>query len=219
MNTQPRSQAEDVMGTLYIISAPSGGGKTSLVRALSKSQPGMVVSVSHTTRPRRPSEQDGVDYHFVDHARFQRMAARGEFLEHARVFDQYYATARASVEQQLACGQDVLLDIDWQGARQVRAAVPGVVSVFILPPSRSELERRLRRRAQDSDAVIAGRMQAAIEEMSHYAEYDYLVINDRFEQAFADLEVIVHSNRLRLPVQARRWEAVVRELLCRDTEK
>lgn len=217
MNTQ--SQTDDVMGTLYIVSAPSGGGKTSLVRALSSHQPGMIISVSHTTRPRRPSERDGVDYHFVDHARFERMVARGEFLEHAQVFDQYYATARASVEQQLACGRDVLLDIDWQGARQVRAAVPGVVSVFILPPSRSELEHRLRRRAQDSDAVIAARMQAAIEEMSHYDEYDYLVINDCFEQALADLEAIVHSNRLRQPVQARRWEAVVCELLCRDAKK
>lgn len=205
-----------MIGTLYVVSAPSGGGKTSLVRALSKSEPGMVVSVSHTTRQRRPSERDGVDYHFVEATAFKRMAAAGEFLEYARVFDQYYATAHAAVEQELARGHDVLLDIDWQGARQVRAAIPDTVSVFILPPSRAELERRLRSRAQDSDLVIAGRMRAAVEEMSHYDEYDYLVINDHFEQALADLRAIVHARRLRRTVQAQRWGSVVGELLRRD---
>lgn len=214
MNT--RSQAEGVIGTLYIVSAPSGGGKTSLVRALSTSEPGLVVSVSHTTRQRRPSERDGVDYHFVAPATFERMAAAGEFLEHACVFNQYYATAHAAVEQELARGHGVLLDIDWQGARQVRAAVSETVSIFILPPSRAELERRLRSRGQDSDAAIAGRMQAAVEEMSHYDEYDYLVINDHFEQALADLRAIVHARRLRCAVQAQRWAAVVSELLGRD---
>lgn len=205
-----------MIGTLYVVSAPSGGGKTSLVRALSKSEPGMVVSVSHTTRRRRPSERDGVDYHFVEPETYERMAAAGEFLEHARVFDQYYATAHAAVEQELARGHDVLLDIDWQGARQVRAAIPETVSVFILPPSRAELERRLRSRAQDSDVVIAERMQAAVEEMSHYDEYDYLMINDHFEQALADLRAIVHARRLRRAVQARCWASVVGELLGRD---
>ena len=208
-----------MIGTLYIVSAPSGGGKTSLVRALSKSEPGMVVSVSHTTRRRRPSERDGVDYHFVESAAFERMAAAGEFLEYARVFDQYYATAHAAVEQELARGHDVLLDIDWQGARQVRAVISDTVSVFLLPPSRAELERRLRSRAQDSDVVIAARMQAAVEEMSHYDEYDYLVINDHFEQALADLRTIVHARRLRRPVQARRWVSVVGELLRRDVSR
>lgn len=210
------SQTEGMTGTLYIVSAPSGGGKTSLLRALSQSEPGMVVSISHTTRRRRPGERDGVDYHFVEDVVFKRMAASGEFLEYARVFDHYYATARAAVEQALGRGQDVLLDIDWQGARQVRAAMPEAVSVFILPPSRAELEHRLRTRAQDSDAVIAGRMQAAVEEMAHYIEYDYLVINDHFEQALADLCAIVHARRLQRTVQAPRWAGVVSELLRRD---
>lgn len=200
-------------GTLYVVSAPSGGGKTSLVRALSQREPGMVVSVSHTTRRRRPSERDGVDYHFVESATFKRMAAAGEFLEYARVYGQCYATAQASVEQELARGCDVLLDIDWQGARQVRGAIADTVSVFILPPSRAELERRLRGRGQDSNTVIAERMQAAVEEMSHYDEYDYLVINDHFEQALEDLRAIVHAWRLRRMAQARRWAGVVCELL------
>lgn len=202
-----------MIGTLYIVSAPSGGGKTSLVRALSRSEPGVAVSVSHTTRPRRPSERDGVDYHFVEPSVFERMAAAGEFLEYARVFDRYYATAHTTVEQELARGHDVVLDIDWQGARQVRAAMPAAVSIFLLPPSRAELEQRLRTRAQDSDVVIAGRMQTAVEEMVHYREYDYLVINDYFEQALADLRTIVHSQRLRRVVQARRWAWVVSELV------
>lgn len=205
-----------MIGTLYIVSAPSGGGKTSLVRALRESEAGMVVSVSHTTRRRRPSERSGVDYHFVDRAAFKRMAAAGEFLEYARVYDQYYATAHAAVAQELANGRDVLLDIDWQGARQVRAAMPEAVSIFLLPPSRAELERRLRGRAQDSDVVIAARMQAAVEEMTHYVEYDYLVINDHFEQALADLRAIVRAQRLRCTVQAQRWARVVSELLRRD---
>ncbi|MDN5850224.1 MAG: guanylate kinase [Nitrococcus sp.] len=208
-----------MIGTLYVVSAPSGGGKTSLVRALSQREPGMVVSVSHTTRRRRPSERDGVDYHFVETATFKRMAAAGEFLEYARVYDQYYATAQVGVEQELARGRDVLLDIDWQGARQVRSAIADTVSVFILPPSRTELERRLRGRGQDSDAVIAERMQVAVEEMSHYDEYDYLVINDHFEQALADLCAIVHAWRLRRTAQARPWARVLSELLRGDNPR
>ncbi len=211
-----RSQAEGMTGTLHIVSAPSGGGKTSLLRALKQSEPGMVVSISHTTRRRRPGEYDGVDYHFVADAAFKRMMAAGEFLEYACVFDHYYATARVTVEQALGRGQDVLLDIDWQGARQVRAAMPQAVSIFILPPSRAELEHRLRTRAQDSDDVIAGRMQAAVEEMTHYVEYDYLVINDHFDQALADLRAIVHARRLLRTVQAPRWAGVVGELLRGD---
>ena len=202
-------------GTLYIVSAPSGGGKTSLVRALRESEAGLVISVSHTTRQRRPSERAGVDYHFVDRAAFDRMVAAGEFLEYARVYDQYYATAHAGVDQELAKGVDVLLDIDWQGARQVRAALSEAVSIFLLPPSRAELERRLRSRAQDSDVVIAARMRAAVEEMTHYVEYDYLVINDQFDQALADLRAIVRARRLHCAPQARRWSGVVRELLRR----
>lgn len=203
-------------GTLYIVSAPSGGGKTSLVRALRESEAGLVISVSHTTRQRRPSEHAGVDYHFVDRAAFDRMVAAGEFLEYARVYDHYYATSHAGVDQELAKGLDVLLDIDWQGARQVRAAMPEAVSIFLLPPSRAELERRLRGRAQDSDVVIAARMQAAVEEMTHYVEYDYLVINDHFDQALADLRAIVRARRLHCAFQAQRWSGVVSELLRRE---
>ena len=178
-------------GRLIILSAPSGAGKTSLARALVERLPDTVISVSHTTRPPRPGERDGVDYHFVDRPRFEAMVAEGRFLEHARVFDNYYGTDRRGVEAELAAGRNVLLDIDWQGARAVRAQMPEAVSVFILPPSREALEQRLRGRGQDSDAVIARRMRDAVAEMRHYDEYDYVVINDDFDAALADLEAIV----------------------------
>ncbi len=200
-------------GTLYIISAPSGAGKTSLVRALVEAEPDLIVSVSHTTRARRRGEREGADYHFVGAVTFQEMVGEGAFLEYARVFDNLYGTARSKVSRELETGRDVILEIDWQGARQVRAAMPDAVSIFILPPSRHELERRLRRRGQDSDGVIAGRMQAAVNEMSHYDEYDYLVVNDRFEPALGDLRALVHCRRLRLTAQAARWAAVMDELL------
>ncbi|MDN3522809.1 guanylate kinase [Halomonas ramblicola] len=183
-------------GTLFIVSAPSGAGKTSLVRELIDSLDGIQVSVSHTTRERRPGEVDGVNYHFVDLPTFEGMIERGEFFEHARVFDNYYGTSRPAVQVALAAGQDVILEIDWQGARQVRHQMPEAVSIFILPPSREELERRLAGRGTDEHAVIARRMRDAIGEMSHHDEYDYLVVNDDFTTALRELQSLVISRRL-----------------------
>jgi guanylate kinase len=173
-----------------LITAPSGAGKTSLVRALLKDHPNIKFSISYTTRPQRPTEKDGHDYHFVDKAGFERMVKAGQFLEHAQVFDNYYGTARATVETELAAGRDVLLEIDWQGAAQVCKLMPEAVSVFILPPSRAELERRLRTRGTDSDEVIARRLRDAVGDMSHWCEFDYVVVNDDFERAVADLAAI-----------------------------
>ncbi|MDI5987342.1 guanylate kinase [Halomonas sp. M4R5S39] len=185
-------------GTLFIVSAPSGAGKTSLVRELIESLDGLRVSVSHTTRQRRPGEVDGVNYHFVDVPGFEAMIERGEFFEYARVFDNYYGTSRPAVESMLAAGQDVILEIDWQGARQVRSQLPEAVSIFILPPSRSELEHRLASRGTDEHAVIARRMREAVKEMSHHDEYDYLVINDDFTTALRELQSLVIARRLTL---------------------
>jgi guanylate kinase len=176
---------------LYVISAPSGAGKTSLVKALLEAVPGLVVSVSHTTRKPRPNELDGREYHFVGKERFAELVAAGAFLEHASVFDNFYGTGREQVQAQLAAGRNVLLEIDWQGARQVRAALPGCVSIFILPPSRPELEKRLRSRGTDSDAVIARRLADAATDMSHAPEADFVVVNDRFEEALAALGAII----------------------------
>lgn len=201
-------------GTLYIISAPSGAGKTSLVDALMRSQRNLKVAVSHTTRPQRPGELDGTHYHFVDVSSFQHMVAAGEFLEYAQVFDHYYGTSRAQVMDNLALGTDVILEIDWQGGRQVRASVPDCVSIFILPPSRDELERRLRGRNQDSDEVIARRMQEAVREMSRFREYDYVLVNDTFADALADLKAIVRARRLRCSAQVKRLGRRVNELLA-----
>ncbi len=193
-------------GTLYIFSAPSGAGKTSLVKALLEAMGGIEVSVSHTTRPPRPGEVDGLDYHFVDVPTFEKMVAEGAFLEHARVFDNHYGTARSSVERRLQAGVDVILEIDWQGARLVREQFPDAVGVFILPPSRGALEARLRGRGQDSEEVIARRMRDAVREMSHYAEFDYLVINDDFATALDELQAIVTCHRLATPRQ-QAWHA------------
>jgi guanylate kinase len=184
-------------GTLFIVSAPSGAGKTSLVKALRDRLDGFTVSVSHTTRPRRSGEEPGRDYHFVDTAAFERMIGEGAFLEHARVFDNYYGTSQTAVETALALRKDVLLEIDWQGAAQVRRALPEAVSIFILPPSRRALQQRLEARGQDDHETIARRMRDALSEMSHYSEYDYLVINDDFETALAELRAIVLACRLR----------------------
>ena len=178
-------------GRLLVIAAPSGAGKTSLVKALLAADPSLQLSISHTTRPQRPTEQDGREYHFVKTAEFESLAARGEFLEHARVFDNFYGTSRAFVTAQLAAGHDVVLEIDWQGARQVRTSLPECVSIFILPPSRRALEERLARRATDSAAVIARRLADAASDMSHCVEFDYVVINDDFARAVADLQRIV----------------------------
>lgn len=200
-------------GTLYIVSAPSGAGKTSLVRALEQSLDQLVFSVSHTTRPERPGERDGQEYFFVNHTRFQDMIDAGDFLEYARVFDNFYGTARSTVETSLARGVDVLLEIDWQGARQVRTAMPQCQSIFILPPSRATLEQRLKGRGQDQPDVIAKRMEAAISETSHYQEYDYLIVNDVFDQALESLQQIVLANRLRSARQASIHEQLISGLL------
>jgi guanylate kinase len=181
-------------GKLFVIAAPSGAGKTSLVRALIERQPHLQFSISYTTRQQRPTEQPGHDYFFVDKATFQRMIDAGEFLEYAQVFDNFYGTSQAQVEGLLAAGENVLLEIDWQGAQQIRRAMPECLSIFILPPSRAELERRLRTRGTDSDAVIARRLRDSIADMSHWNEFDYVVVNQHFEQATAELEAIVTGN-------------------------
>jgi guanylate kinase len=205
---------QSTLGTLYVIAAPSGAGKTSLVEALVESTPDIDVSVSHTTRPMRPGEQDGIHYHFTDVPTFEKMIEEGRFLEHARVFDNYYGTSMANIQDELEAGRDVILEIDWQGAAQVRKHVPDSVGIFILPPSREALETRLRGRGQDTDEVIARRMRDAVNEMTHYAEFDYLVFNDEFEIALGDLQNIVLARRLRFAAQARRYAAVLRELLA-----
>jgi guanylate kinase len=185
------SPANGSRGRLFVITAPSGAGKTSLVRALMEREPGLRFSISYTTRRQRPTEQHGRDYFFVDPVEFERMAAAGEFLEHARVFDNRYGTARRFVEDALERGQDLILEIDWQGARQVRAALPECVSIFILPPSRTELERRLRGRGTDSEDVIQRRLHDAASDMTHWNEFDYVVVNDDFEKAVEELRAVV----------------------------
>jgi len=200
-------------GTLYIISAPSGAGKTSLVKALLEKLAGVSVSVSHTTRPARPGEQDGVDYHFVAKAEFERLAAGDEFLEHAQVFDNYYGTRRATVLEKLESGGDVILEIDWQGARQVYKAFPQAVRVFILPPSREALRERLAGRGQDSEDVINRRMADAVSEMSHYDEFDYLVFNDDFDTALGELMALFRARRLRSEAQRQRYASELKGLL------
>jgi guanylate kinase len=178
-------------GKLIVISAPSGAGKTTLVRALLASEPQLRLSVSHTTRKRRPNEQDGREYHFTTVPQFEALIAQGEFLEYARVFDNLYGTSRAFVAKELDAGRDVLLEIDWQGAAQVRRAMPECVSVFILPPSRATLAERLARRATDTAEVIARRLAEAAADMSHYREFDYVVINDDFDRAVEEIERIL----------------------------
>jgi guanylate kinase len=199
-------------GTLFILSAPSGAGKTSLLKALREQDDQLQVSISHTTRPMRPGEEDGVHYHFVDHARFLHMVEAGEFLEHAEVFGNYYGTAEAAVRAQLEQG-DLVLEIDWQGARQVRKRFPEAVSIFILPPSPQDLRERLNARGQDSEEVIQGRMREAVSEMSHYAEFDYLVINDIFDAALSELDCILRSQRLRTLYQVGEHAERLRSLL------
>ncbi len=200
-------------GDLYVVSAPSGAGKTSLVAALHSSEPGLHVSMSHTTRPRRSNESDGVDYHFVSEEDFVAMIDADAFLEHARVFDRRYGTARDSVEKFLASGEDVILEIDWQGAGQVRQRHPGCTGIFILPPSPESLAKRLAGRAQDSDEVIARRMRDAVAEMSHFREFDYLVVNDEFQVALADLRSIIRSGRLRRQRQGTLHQGLIASLL------
>jgi guanylate kinase len=201
-------------GSLFIVAAPSGAGKTSLVKALVSSMAGVCLSVSHTTRLPRPGEQDGVDYHFIDEAIFEAMRHAGDFLEHAQVFDHHYGTAQKNMVQLLNQGLDVILEIDWQGSRQVRERFPSCVSIFILPPSRETLERRLRLRGQDEEAVIARRMRDACAEISHYSEFDYLVVNGDFKAALEDLTAIIRSRRLLRLRQEERLKPLLRELLA-----
>jgi guanylate kinase len=202
-------------GTLYIVSAPSGAGKSSLLRALLDSMPGsLAISVSHTTRYPRPGEVDGRDYNFVDVDHFKGMVSTGAFLEHAQVFDNFYGTSRQGIEDQLAEGMDVILEIDWQGARLVRKQLPGVISIFILPPSQAALYTRLRDRGQDVDEVIERRMRDAVGEMSHYPEYDYLIINDVFQTALEEISAIIQGNRLRQVQQASRHADLLASLLA-----
>ncbi len=193
MNSKSISPVSRTRGKLFVIAAPSGAGKTSLVKALLERKPELSVSVSHTTRPRRPTEQPGREYYFVTVEQFQQLITAGQFLEHARVFDNLYGTGRQPVEARLAQGHNVVLEIDWQGARQVRSALPECATIFILPPTRQSLEDRLRKRMTDSDEVIDRRLRDAVGDMSHWAEFDYVVVNDDFGRAVDDLVRIVEG--------------------------
>lgn len=201
-------------GQLFIISAPSGAGKSSLVKALLDSVEMLTVSTSHTTRQQRPGEVDGVDYHFIDSTQFLHMVEHGEFLEHAEVFDNFYGTAQKSIETQLAEGLDVILEIDWQGARQVRKLMPDAISIFILPPSNEALRERLQGRGQDSEEIIERRMRDAVSESSHYDESDYLVINDDFTAALDELGQLIVTQRLKTARQAELYKKMIGDLLA-----
>ena len=200
-------------GTLYIISAPSGAGKSSLVKALTDTNPEIRVSISHTTRAMRPGEVDGVNYHFVTREAFVKMGEHGDFLERAEVFGNFYGTSQSHLQQTLDEGHDLILDIDWQGAEQVRKLMPQARSIFILPPSLQALHQRLTNRGQDSDEIIANRMREAVNEMSHYVEYDYLIINDDFSHALDDLKAIFRANQLQQKRQQVRFGMLLAELL------
>lgn len=192
--TPPAGQSRSAArGRLFVIAAPSGTGKTSLVKALMQEAPTLAVSTSFTTRSRRPTEEDGRDYHFVSPESFDGMVKGNAFLEYATVFDNRYGTGREQVEGALGRGQDLVLEIDWQGAAQIRKALPEAITIFILPPSRAALEQRLRARATDSDEVIARRLRDSVTELSHWQDFEYLVVNDDFERAVADLKSIVDS--------------------------
>jgi guanylate kinase len=208
------SQTAGTPGTLYIVSAPSGAGKTSLLKALLEDAEGVGLSISHTTRDKRPGEQDGVHYHYVDEATFTQMVADGAFLEHAKVFDNYYGTSQAAVVAQLASGQDVILEIDWQGAQQVRKHFPQAVGIFILPPSKTALRERLTDRGQDDTTIIDRRMRDAEAEMSHYHEFDYVVVNDDFETALNELRAIITSQRLTISRQQTMLQELIKALLA-----
>jgi guanylate kinase len=199
-------------GTLYVISAPSGAGKTSLVAEMLRQDARLGVSISHTTRPMREGEQDGVNYHFVDRSEFEAMIARGDFLEHADVFGNYYGTSQVWVRETLAKGQDVILEIDWQGAEQVRRLIPECVGIFIVPPSEQILRERLVGRGTDAPEVIERRLAEAEEECRHAIEFDYLVVNDDFEQALSELLCIVRTQRLSMANQRVRHEGLLAEL-------
>jgi guanylate kinase len=214
----PKEAAEELVATsasgcLFVLAAPSGAGKTSLVRALLEREPGIRLSVSYTTRPPRPGEADGVDYHFVDEGRFLALKAAGEFLEHAHVHGNWYATSSTWLKRETELGHDVLLEIDWQGAAQVRRLIPDAVHVFILPPSLESLRERLERRGQDSPEVIARRLDAARDEMAHCSEFDYVIMNQDFARAVDDLSAIVRTARLAAARQTVRIGALLQRML------
>ncbi|HGJ5881773.1 guanylate kinase [Arsenophonus sp.] len=205
-----------IQGTLYIVSAPSGAGKSSLIQALLKTQPlyDTQVSISHTTRAIRPGEKNGEHYYFITESKFQQMIEHNDFLEYACVFGNYYGTSRAVIEEIINSGVDVFLDIDWQGAQQIRQKMPSARTIFILPPSKNELLRRLRGRGQDSEETINQRMAQAVAEIKHYNEYDYIIVNDDFNTALGDLQSIIRSERLRLERQIQRHNTLINKLLA-----
>jgi len=200
-------------GMLYIISAPSGAGKTSLVKALLEEIDFIEVSVSYTTRAKRPGEREGIDYHFVAQETFQKMIADDQFIEYAEVFGNYYGTSRQRIKEKMHAGIDIILEIDWQGAQQVRKQFEDCTTVFILPPSRHELLSRLNERAQDAPEVIAKRMDEATEHISHYKEFEYLIVNDQFSHALGELKALIHAFRLRQTTQCRRHHNLIDALL------
>ena len=200
-------------GQLYVVSAPSGAGKTSLVKTLLESTPNLQVSVSHTTRDMRPGETDGINYYFVDESEFESIRDANGFFEWAKVFGNFYGTSRQAVQEKLADGIDVILEIDWQGARQVKALVNSAISIFVLPPSTAALRSRLTDRGQDNDVIIEDRMQAARDEIAHYIEADFIVLNDDFERAIHDLKSIVQAHRLSQQVQSQVLTRVIADLL------
>jgi guanylate kinase len=205
--------AAPVRGSLFVVSAPSGAGKTSLVRALVAVDPRVVISVSHTTRTPRPGERDGDHYHFVDAPTFERMRRQDAFLESAQVFDKAYGTSRAAVDAQLDAGRDVILEIDWQGARQVRERRAECVTVFVLPPSLAQLRARLEARGQDGSEVVARRMGDAVAEIAHHDEYEYLLVNDDFDTALEELRAVVTARRLQGPPRRRALAPLLGALL------
>ncbi len=207
------TKAPPASGCLFVLAAPSGGGKTSLVAALLEREPGIRLSVSYTTRPARPGEVEGIHYHFVDEPKFLELKANGEFLEHAFVHGYWYATSAKWLGDQVAHGRDVLLEIDWQGAAQVRRLIPDAVQIFILPPSLASLKERLEKRGQDSPEVILGRLDAAREEMRHCIEFDYVIMNQDFARAVDDLSAIVRAARLTAPRQAVRHATLLQRLI------
>jgi len=209
------TKAPPASGCLFVLAAPSGGGKTSLVRALLEREPGIRLSVSYTTRAPRPGEQEGIHYHFVDEPAFMALKEKGEFLEHARVHGYWYATSATWLKQEVQHGHDVLLEIDWQGAQQVRRLIPEAVHIFILPPSLGSLKERLEKRGQDAPDVIARRLDAAREEMRHCGEFDYVIMNQDFARAVDDLSTIVRAARLTATRQQVRHAALIAQLLNR----
>ena len=198
-------------GNLFVVVAPSGTGKTSLVAELLRREPHLRLSISYTTRKPREGEAHGREYHFVARAEFERMIASGDFLEHANVYGNYYGTSKRWIEEQLAAGEDVLLEIDWQGARQVRALFPGMAGIFILPPSIAELRRRLEARGKDAPEAIATRMASARDEVSHVLEFEYIIVNEEFEAALLDLQAVVRAARLSRARQALRLVSLLAE--------